>query len=583
MIKGGSFLIEDIEASLITTPEDFSDEQKMIFRTTVDFVEKEVLPRMDEIESQDEATIRSLMKAAADVGLLGADVEEEYGGTDLDKVSSMIIAECMGRGGSFCITHGGQTGIGTLPIVYFGNKKQKEKYLPDIVSGDKISSYALTEPEAGTDAMSIRTRAVLSKDGQYYLLNGSKQFITNAGFADVFVLFAKVDGDKFTAFIVDRDTEGFSMGAEEKKMGLKGSSTRALTLEDAKVPAENLLFEVGKGHLVAFNILNMGRLKIAANALGAAKYALEQAANYANNRKQFKQPIVNFGLIKEKLANMAKKIFVTESMLYRISGLIEEEVFSKLDKSKEVLGYEIAERLSDYVIECSILKIYATETLSYVVDEGVQIHGGYGYIAEYPIERVYRDARIFRIFEGTNEINRIVIPTTIVRKAQKGELPLGEKLDRIDEVWAGIAPPLTRAEEIVKMAKALFLYVYKQATARYGQNIGREQEVLGRLADMAIEVYGMESALLRTQKAFNSGKKAEAELMRKITEAYAFEAVRAVEAKAADVLAMVGEEKEKEVGRVRALCTHVPVDVVALNREIAAEVAEAGGYPIKVA
>jgi alkylation response protein AidB-like acyl-CoA dehydrogenase len=580
-MKGSYFLLEDTDKSLVSTPEDFSDEQKMIFRTTVDFVDNEVLPRMSEIESQDEETIRRLMKDAADIGLLGADIEEEYGGSDMDKISSIIIAECMGRGGSFCITHGGQTGIGTLPIVYFGNKSQKEKYLPDIVAGKKISSYALTEPEAGSDAMSIRTKAVL-KDGYYYL-NGSKQFITNAGYADVFVLFAKVDGDKFTSFIVDRNTDGLSMGAEEKKMGLKGSSTRALVLENAKVPSENLLFDIGKGHLVAFNILNMGRLKISANALGAAKYALEQSVSYASNRVQFKQPIVNFGLIKEKIANMIKKIFVAESILYRTTGLIEEGVFSKIDKSQEVLGYEIADKLSDYVVECSISKIYSTEALSFVVDEGVQIHGGYGYIAEYPIERVYRDARIFRIFEGTNEINRIVIPTTITRKAQMTDYPLREKLERIDQIFADCISNISSPDDVVKVSKMLFLYVYNQALNRFGREIIRVQEVLGRIADIAIEIYGMESALLRANKALALNKVYESELMNKIVYSYAFETLHTIEAKVIELLSLICKDNTQVISKVRAACSHLPVDVIELNKEIANRAIDAGGYPIKVA
>lgn len=579
--KGGSFLFGQINPRDLYTPEDFTDEHKMIYRTTISFVNNEILPRMDELESQKEGLNRELIGAAGELGLLGADVPEEYGGTELDTISSTIIAECIGRGGSFCQTHGGQTCIGQLPIVFFGNREQKKKYLPGIVSGKKISAYALTEPEAGSDAMSIRTKAVLSSDGKYYILNGSKQFITNSGMADIFIVFAKVDGEKFTAFIVERDSEGLSTGPEEKKMGIKGSSTRALIFEDVKVPVENLLYEIGRGHIVAFNILNIGRYKLAANAVGMAKFALEQAATYANNRKQFLVPIVNFGLIREKLAEMAIKIYVAESMVYRTGGLLEN-MLSSLNIAGDDGGQLAARGIAEYAVECSMCKVFATEALAYVVDEGVQIHGGYGYIAEYPIERLYRDARIYRIFEGTNEINRVMIPVTILRKASKGELPLQEKIEKLQgEIAAGNVPARVDEAGLLQAAKDIFLLAMGTGLKKFGEGLQKYQEILGRLADLAIQVYAMESAWLRAQKALASEGEDKASLKLKMAGAYINSTMGYLMLKAREVLVAVAGEGEVAglLESLEKLCWFTPQNTLVMREEIALAVSEAGGYP----
>lgn len=409
MIKGGSFLIEEGDASRVYTPEDYTSEQKMIAKTTDEFVENEVLPQVEYLEKHEFDRSVKLLKQAGELGLLGADVPEEYGGLVLDKITSALIAEKMSRAGGFSITHGAHVGIGSLPIVLFGTEEQKQAYLPALAVGEKIAAYALTEPGSGSDALGARTTARLNAEGTHYVLNGEKQWITNAGFADVFVVYAKIDGDKFSAFIVERQFPGVSVGPEEKKMGIKSSSTRTLILEDALVPKENVLGEIGKGHVIAFNILNIGRYKLGVGAVGAGKRALEITSQYVNQRQQFKTPIAKFSLTQEKLATMASKLYATESSVYRTVGLFEDHM-GQLSEEQQKDGKQIAASIAEYAIECSLNKVFATESLDYIVDEGVQLHGGYGFMSEYEIERLYRDSRINRIFEGTNEINRLLVP-----------------------------------------------------------------------------------------------------------------------------------------------------------------------------
>ena len=574
--KGGGFLLCNNAPETVFTPEDFTEEHHMIARTAAGFVKDEVLARIDALEAQQDGLIRELLTAAGELGLLGTDVPEEYDGLELDKISSTIIAEWMGRAGSFAMTQGGQTGIGSLPIVFFGTPEQKKQYLPGIVTAEKIGAYALTEPGSGSDALAAKTKAVLSSDGKYYVLNGTKQFITNAGMADVFIVFAKIDGDKFSAFIVDGDSPGLSTGVEEKKMGIKGSSTRTVVLEDVKVPVENLLFEIGKGHVIAFNILNMGRYKLAANSVGNAKMALELSAIYANERKQFYTEIANFGLIKEKLAEMAIRIYTAESMVYRTGGMLDN-ILHSLDSSGPDGGRIVAKGIEEYALECSINKVFATEVLGYVVDEGVQIHGGYGFISEYPIERLYRDARIYRIFEGTNEINRTIIPTTLVRRAGKGELPLWQAANQLNDMLGGDIPVRENEAGLVQAAKDLFLFTLDQAYRMLGDGLLKQQELLGRLADIAIGTFAMESAWLRARKA---GASNDGELKSIMAKAFIYSTIDKLTMSAKEVLAAVLQEAELVTGlkKLHQLVQYVPVNIIELRRTIAGRVSEAGKY-----
>ena len=558
--KGGGFFLKPTDFKDIFTPEDFTTEHELIAETTCGFVERSIIPQMDQLEAKKEGLTPEMLREMGELGLLAADIPEEYGGIEVDKIASVIIAEEMGRTGSFSIAQGGQVGIGSLPIVFFGNDEQKKKYLPDIATAEKIAAYALTEPEAGSDAMALRTRATLSSDGNAYILNGTKQFISNAGFADIFIVFAKINGEKLSVFIVENGTEGLSTGEEEKKMGLKGSSTRAIFLDDAIVSAENLLFEIGRGHVVAFNILNLGRLKVAANALGAAKYALELSATYANERRQFKSPIAEFGLIKEKLAEMAVRIYAAESMIYRTAGLINEMMHS-LDTSGPDGGQVSAKGIEEYAIECSLNKVFASEALAYVVDEGVQIHGGYGYIAEYPIERLYRDARILRIFEGTNEINRTLIPTMLLRRATKGGVPLDEAVVGVKERIDKGVPSRLDAGDLVQAAKDIFLFSLGAALEKCGDHLTKEQELLGRLADIAIGVFAMESAWLRAQKAVQNNGNSSAGRKMKLAKAFVYGTIEKLGLMALQVLATVvaGEELvqlREDLGKLMKLRSH---------------------------
>ncbi|KGK90060.1 acyl-CoA dehydrogenase [Desulfosporosinus sp. HMP52] len=577
--KGGSFLFSQTNPKDIFTPEDFSLEHKMIYRTAAGFVTDKVLTQMDELEAKKEGLIRELLEAAGELGLNGADISDEYGGMEMDKISTTIIAECMGRSGSFAMTQGGQTGIGSMPIVMFGTHEQKKKYLPGIASGKKVGAYALTEPGAGSDALSAKTRAELSSDGKYYVLNGTKQFITNSAMGDIFIVYAKIDGDKFTAFIVDGNSEGLTTGAEEKKMGIKGSSTRSVILEDVKVPVENLLFEIGKGHVVAFNILNLGRYKLAANSVGNAKYALELAATYANERKQFGTPIAEFGLIKEKLATMAVKIYVTESMVYRTGGLLEN-MMNSLDTSGEDGGQVAAKGIEEYALECSMNKVFATEALAYAVDEGVQIHGGYGFSAEYTIERLYRDARIYRIFEGTNEINRTIIPVTLMRREAKGELPLIEQITKLHEEIAGGNILREGEEGLVQAAKDIFLLTMGAGIQKYGKNLPKHQEIIGRLADLAMQAFAMESAWLRAQKAVVNQGEANARLKMNMAMAYINSTIGILEYTARETLTALaeGEELTHLLENLKKITHYSIRNTVALRQEIAFAISKEGKY-----
>lgn len=585
-LRGGAFLLEQIDPNLVFTPEDINEEQKMIAKTTEDFVKDQVWPVLPEIEEhQFEHTIR-LLKEAGELGLLAADVPEKYDGLGLDKISSSLITEKIALARSFALSHGAHVGIGSLPIVFFGTHEQKQKYLPDLASGKKIAAYALTEPSSGSDALGAKTTAVLSDDGKYYILNGEKQWITNAGFADVFVVYAKVDGEHFSAFIVERDFPGVSVGPEEKKMGIKGSSTRTLILQDAKVPVENLLGEVGKGHKIAFNILNIGRFKLAVGTLGSSKRGIELAAKYAKERKQFNIPIAKFGLIREKLANMAIKTYALESMSYRIAGMMEKGLEGVEDAEGEI----VAKAIADLAIECSISKVFGSEVLDYVVDEGVQIHGGYGFMNEYEIENMYRDSRINRIFEGTNEINRLLIPATLMRKALKGELPLMQVASSLEEELMMMMPylpdddaPVLEAEEhYVENAKKVFLMIAGLAVQKYEQQLTKEQEIVRDIADIVIETFAMESALLRTKKAIARNGEEKEQLKIDYTRAFIYDSMQKVDALARHALAAMeeGDVLRTQLSVLKKLTRIQPLNEVALKRNIANHILEAEKYVV---
>ncbi|KYG33573.1 acyl-CoA dehydrogenase [Alkalihalobacillus trypoxylicola] len=572
--RGAGFLLEDESEFFMYTPEDFTSDQMAIGKMVDQFIDKEVTPVIDQIEEHHFEYSVQLLKKAGELGLLAADVPEKFGGMALDKLSSSLITEKIARVGGFGLTHGAHVGIGSLPIVFFGDERQKQVYLPDLASGEKIAAYALTEPGSGSDALGARTKAVLNEEQTHYLLSGEKQWITNAGFADIFIVYAKVDGEKFTAFIVERDFEGVSVGPEEKKMGIKGSSTRTLILDNAKVPVENVLGEIGKGHLIAFNILNIGRYKLGVGCLGGAKRALKLALEYAKERKQFKTAIVNFPLVQEKLANMASLIYVTESAAYRTGGLFEQRL-SAIEDSGE--GQLIAQAIAEYAVECSIIKIAGSEMLDYVVDEAVQIHGGYGFMTEYEVERIYRDSRINRIFEGTNEINRLLIPGTILRKALKGELPLMESAQQLQSELLMFMPKpfegkiLERETELVKNFKKLFLMVAGSSAQKHGTNLQKEQELLAHLADIVIDIYQLESSLKRTKKIIEKTGEESAKKEILMTEIYGHLALNKIETKAKEALIALeeGDGVRTMLAIVRKLLKVEPIDIISKKRVLA--------------
>ncbi|ODG90430.1 MULTISPECIES: acyl-CoA dehydrogenase family protein [Bacillaceae] len=579
LLKGGSFLTTEVTFDKVFTPEDFTDEHKLIAKTTEDFVINEVLPELEYLEQHEfDRTVR-LLKQAGELGLLAADVPEEYGGIALDKISSALITEKIARGGGFSLSQGAHVGIGTLPIVLFGNHDQKQRYLPGLASGEKFAAYALTEPGSGSDALGAKTVAKLNAEGTHYILNGEKQWITNSAFADVFVVYAKIDGEHFSAFIVERDYEGVSTGPEEKKMGIKSSSTRTLILEDVKVPVENLLGDIGKGHVIAFNILNIGRYKLAVGTVGGSKRALELSATYANQRQQFKTPIAKFSLIQEKLASMATKIYASESSAYRTVGLFEDR-FSQLTEEQAKDPKAVAAAVAEYAIECSLNKFFCSEVLDYVADEGVQIHGGYGFMAEYEIERIYRDSRINRIFEGTNEINRLIVPSTYLRKAMSGELPLLQQAQQIQEELMMLMPeevgdaPLEQEKYLVRNAKKIAIMIAGLAVQKFGKALSNEQEILVNIADIVSNIYAMESTVLRTEKAINKVGLAKSNQKLLYTQVFCQEAFNEIEAHAKETLVAVetGDTLRMMTSALRKFTRHTPINVIAKKREIAANV-----------
>ena len=579
LFKGGSFLIEDLTGDDVITPEDFTEEHKMIAKTTDDFVEGEVIPLVDKLENHEFEHSVELLKKAGELGLLSADIPEEYGGLNLDRISSSLITEKFARAGGFSITHGAHVGIGTLPIVFFGNDEQKSKYLPKLATGEWIAAYALTEPGSGSDALGAKTTARLNEAGTHYILNGEKQWITNSDFADVFVVYAKIDAEHFTAFIVEREYPGVSVGPEEKKMGIKSSSTRTLVLENAEVPVENLLGEQGRGHIIAFNILNVGRYKLAIGGVGVAKRGIELATKYVNERKQFDTPISSFTLTQEKLGTMTAETYANESAVYRTVGLFEQRMGSMTEEQLKD-GREVAKAIAEYQIECSMNKYTASELLDYVADEAVQMHGGYGFMQEYEVERIYRDSRINRIFEGTNEINRLLVPGTLLKKAMKGELPLLQEAQGLQEELLMMMPeevgtePLDQEKHLLKNAKKIVLLGAGLAAQKYMQKLEDEQEILANLADMTAAVYNMEAAILRTEKAINKDGAEKHHQKLLYTQVYAQEAFNAIEADAKEILVAVedGDNLRMMLSSLRKLTRHDPTNVIAKKREIAAKI-----------
>ncbi len=528
IFKGGEFLITEVTKDEIFTPEDFTDEHKQIAETTEKFVADEIRAQDDEIEKKNFDVVRELMKKCGELGLLMIDAPEEFGGLELDKVTSMLVADRMGCAGSFSVIYSAHTGIGTLPIVYYGTKAQKEKYLGKLISGESIAAYCLTEPDAGSDALGGKASAVLSDDGKYYILNGTKQFITNAGFAELFTVFAKIDKEHFTGFIVERGFEGVTIGPEEKKMGIEGSSTCPVILENAKVPVENLLGDKGKGHKIAFNVLNVGRFKLGAGVTGASKYVFEYGVKYANERKQFGKTIGSFGAIKQKIADMTAKIYASESLIYRLAGLLDNKL-ETIEKGTDDYYVKYQKAIEEYAAECGIAKVFCSEVLADVVDEVVQIFGGYGFVSEYPVERFYRDERINRIFEGTNEINRMLTTGMILKRSLKGELPLQEKameafetlmtpsMEEIDETIL-----FAKEKALLKNFKTLFLIIAAAAVQKFGQKLADEQEVLMASADMIIQIFALESAVLRAERNYDKSSDRKKELLAAVVKVSAF-------------------------------------------------------------
>ncbi len=585
---GGQFLFEPGDPERAFTPEDFDENQRMIAQTVRDFVARSVQPRYQELEFGHQTHLgKELLREAGAMGILMVDVPEAYGGLGSDKATVMLVSEMMAWGASFTVTHGAHSGIGTLPIVYFGTPEQKQRYLPRLAQGEIIGAYALTEPGSGSDALAARTTARLTPDGSAYLLNGQKQYISNAGFADLFIVFAKVDGEKFTAFIVERGTPGLTVGPEERKMGIRGSSTCPLILEDARVPVENVLGEIGRGHVIAFNILNVGRFKLGAGTLGGCKVVLENVLPYVKQRRQFGRPIAEFPLMRRKIADVAARTFVTESMVYRTAGLLDRAI-GTLDRGAPDFDAASVRKIEELSIECSIIKVFATESLALAAEEGVQMLGGYGFCEDYPLERLYRDERVNRIFEGTNEINRLLVSGMILRKAGKGELPFFAAARRVaDELIAlpsadgrGQAGFLAEEAGLVEQMKKVVLAALGLAAQKHGDSLKDRQEILADASDIIMEAYACESGLLRARKlAARSGETA-ARAMADMLTLYAHDAMERTAVWGRQILAATteGDELRSALAGLRRLTRHEPVDRPRLHDAIAARLLEAERY-----
>jgi butyryl-CoA dehydrogenase len=584
---GGSFLIDSRAPDEIFTPEDLSEEQRQMAATAAQFAREEILPRTDAIEAKDPGVLAAVMRKAADLGFTAVDIPEEYGGLGMDKVSSTIITDHLSVLASFSTAFGAHTGIGTLPLVWYGTEEQRQRHLPKLATGECIGAYGLSEASSGSDAMNIRTRASLSADGSHYILNGEKQWITNCGIAGLYTVFAKIDGEKFSAFLIERGTPGLTVGAEEHKLGIHGSSTCPLVLQDCKIPKENLLGEAGKGHHIAFNVLNVGRFKLCVACVGGARHALAEMIRYAKERKAFGKSISEFGLIQRKISTASARLYAAESMVYRTAGLIDTRL-AQLDPAAPPTS--VPHSIEEYAVECSILKVYGSEMLSFVADELVATMGGYGYVEEYPAERHYRDARINRIFEGTNEINRLIITGWIMKRAISGKLPLLAAIKRVmDEV---IQPPsfgsdsgatklLAREAAILASIQKLALFSAGVASQRFMTGLEEQQEIMADLADMIAQVFALESALLRARKLAASGRNT-SEAAAAMTGLLADESIALAEQSARRVLAACGEGDalQTQLAILRRLARFVPADLVALGRTVARQAIALERYPV---
>ncbi len=579
---GGGFLFESTAPDDVFTPEDFTAEHRAIAKTTEDFWTKEIAPNLDGIQHQEPGLAVSILRKSGQLGLTGVVVPEKFGGMEMDMVSAMVVAECLSKDGSYSAWHGAQTGIGALPLLLFGTEEQKKKYLPRVATAELVAAYCLTEAHCGSDSLAARTRADLTPDGKHYILNGQKMWITNGGGADLYTVFAKVGGEKFTAFLVERAFEGVNPGAEEKKMGIKGSSTTAVFLDNVKVPVENVLGEIGRGHIIAFNILNIGRLKLGPFAIGGSKEVLRVCLKYAQERKAFGKSISEFGMIQHKLAEMAIRLYATESVSYRVIGLIEKEMGDDFSWSNPDAAKIELKAVEEFAPECSYIKVFASEMLDYVVDEGVQIHGGYGYSQEYAVERAYRDSRINRIFEGTNEINRLLATGMLLKRAQKGTLPLVEAVKKLQaELLAGPSVGGQEDEEgkLVANAKKIALFALGVAFQKFLNALEEQQEVVAGITDAAMNAFVMESTYLRTKKLALHGK---GELAAEMCSVFLREAMETVESAARAVLAACseGDALRTNLAVLKRFSKFEPVNAIGLRRKIAARLLEVGRYTV---
>jgi alkylation response protein AidB-like acyl-CoA dehydrogenase len=596
---GGSFLIESRTPDEVFTPEDLSEEQRQIAATAERFAREEILPRVAAIETKEPGAMADVLRKAAELGFTAVDVPEDYGGLGMDKVSSTLIVDHISVLASFSTAFGAHAGIATLPLVWYGTPEQKQRYLPKLASCEAIGAYGLSEASSGSDAMNIRTRATLTPDGAHYILSGEKQWITNGGIADLFTVFAKIDGEKFSAFLLERDTPGLIVGTEEHKLGIHGSSTCPLVLDDCKIPKENLLGEAGKGHHIAFNVLNVGRFKLAVACIGGARHALAQMIHYAKERRAFGKAIAEFGLIQRKISSAAAQLYAAESMAYRLAGLMDAKVddakadgagAANAEPSVEVPRLlDIPTSIGEYAVECSILKVYGSEMLTLVADELIATMGGYGYVEEYPAERTYRDARINRIFEGTNEINRLIITGWMMKRAMNGKLPLLGAIKRVmDEVmepptFGGGADrgPLAHETAVLAAVKKMALFASGVASQRFMTGLEEQQEIMADLADMISQVFALESALVRAQKIARAGR-GSAEVAAAMTGLLADESMALAERAARRLLAACGEGDafETQLAILRRLARIVPADVFALSRAVARQCIELERYPV---